>query len=373
VTNATTFAVRSADCNNGIEDRAGYERRFRRAGLPLFIEGYSASQDIFTRAAPVLGFVFVVEMLGAIQLDWSPLANIAAALGGLAILLGSYALVNRLRNRPPLALPQSVGRVELALFVLLPAVLPLIFGGQVESAVVTAVGNLLLLLFLYLVIGYGLLSTIRWGTVRLLSQVALSVATLARAIPLLLLFALVLFMTTEMWQVTSTVSTGALLICAALLIGFGTVFLIAQLPTEVAALEREHSAAAPLSTRQRLNVGLLMFTSHALQVLVVSTAMGGFFVIFGALAVGPEVMRSWIGSPGDALLTFDFLGEQARVTTELLRVSGAIAAFSGLYYAIAVLTDATYREQFLTRTTDELREVFEARSAYLALLAAHPG
>jgi len=362
-------AVRAHHWNTEIDDRAGYERRFRRAGLPLFIEGYSASEDIFTRAVPVLGFVFVAEMLGAIQLDWSPLANVAAALGGLAILLGSYALLNRLRRRPPFALPESVGRVELALFVLLPAVLPLIFGGQVRSAVVTAAANALLLVFLYLVIGYGLLSTLRWGAVRLISQLALSVATLARAIPLLLLFALVLFMTTEMWQVTSTVSSGALVICAALLIGFGTLFLIAQLPAEVAALEREHSATAPLSGRQRLNVGLLMFTSHALQVLVVSVAMGGFFVAFGAIAVGPEVMRTWIGSPGDALLTFDFLGEQARVTTELLRVSGAIAAFSGLYYAIAVLTDVTYREQFLSRTIDELREVFQARMAYLELLS----
>jgi hypothetical protein len=352
-----------------MEDRARYERRFRRAGLPLFIEGYTATEDVFTRAVPVLGFVFVAEMLGAIQLDWSPLANVAAALGGLVILLGSFTLVNRMRGRSPLALPERIGRTELALFVVLPAALPAIFGGQLGSALVTAGGNVLLLVVVYLVIGFGLLSTMRWGALRLLSQLALSVATLARAIPLLLLFALVLFMTTEMWQVTSTVAPGALVVCAALLVGFGTLFLIAQLPGEVSALEREHSPGAPLSRRQRVNVGLLMFTSHALQVLVVSLAMGGFFVVFGAIAIGPDVMRSWIGSPGDSLLAFDFLGERARVTEELLRVSGAIAAFSGLYYAIAVLTDATYRQQFLARTIDELREVFEARAAYLGLLS----
>jgi hypothetical protein len=352
----------------GLNEVADFERRFRRAGLPLFIENYTATGDVFTRAVPILGFVFIAEMLGAIQSDWSPLANVGAAVGGLAILVGTYGLVNRLRGRGFLALPERVGRTELALFVLLPALLPLIFGGQVRSALVTAAGNALLLGLLYLVIGYGLLSTLRWGSVRLLSQLALSVATLARAIPLLLLFALVLFMTTEMWQVASTVTTGVLAVTGAMLIGFGTLFLIAELPAEVRSLEQEHSATTPLSSRQRLNVGLLMFTSHALQVLVVSAAMGGFFVVFGAIAVRPEVLNSWIGTAGDELVAFDFLGERARVTAELLRVSGAIAAFSGLYYAIAVLTDATYRAQFLDRLNGELRETFEQRTRYLELV-----
>jgi hypothetical protein len=151
---------------------ADYERRFRRAGLPLFIEDYTATEDVFTRAVPVLGFVFIAEMLGAISLDWSPVANVAAALGGLAILIGTFGVVNRLRGRPFLALPERVGRTELALFVVLPALLPLIFGGQVRSALVTGAGNALLLGLLYLVIGYGFLSTVRWGAVRLLSQLA---------------------------------------------------------------------------------------------------------------------------------------------------------------------------------------------------------
>ena len=54
-----------------------YERRFRRAGLPNLIEGYSATEDVFTHALPFLTLVFVVEMLGAINLDWhSAVANV---------------------------------------------------------------------------------------------------------------------------------------------------------------------------------------------------------------------------------------------------------------------------------------------------------
>ncbi len=105
----------------GVED---YERQFRRAGLPAFIDDYSASRDVFTRAAPLLTLVFVGEMFGAIDLDWAWYVNVAAAVGGLAILVAAWALGNVLRGRPPLALPQDVGKVELALFVLVPALLP---------------------------------------------------------------------------------------------------------------------------------------------------------------------------------------------------------------------------------------------------------
>ena len=56
-----------------------------------------------------------------------------------------------------------------------------------------------------------------------------------------------------------------------------------------------------------------------------------------------------------------------RVTVELLRVSAGIAALSGLYYSVAVLTDATYREEFLEELTDDLRAVFADRARYLEL------
>lgn len=350
-----------------MDELAAYERRFRRAGLPLFIEGYTATRDVFTRAWPLLALVFLGEMLGAIDLDWPLAVNVAAALGGLAILLGAFAAANRLRGRRALAPPEEIGRAELALFVVLPALLPLIFGGQVRSAVVTALGNALLLLLVYGVVGYGLISTLRWGTLRLLSELALSIATLARAIPLLLLFALVLFMTTEMWQVAASASPGVLILSAALLVGFGTLFLVAQLPGEVRAIERDTASERPLNRRQRLNVATLMFVSHALQVLIVSVATGAFFAAFGALAVTAEVREAWLGTGGEVVVGFDVLGERAEVTDELLRVAGAIAAFSGLYYAIAVLTDQTYRAQFLDRLTRDLADLFRARNRYLEL------
>ncbi len=153
------------------------ERGFRRAGLPLFIEGYSATTDVFNRAVPLLGLVFLGEMLGAANFEWSPLANLAALAGALAILLGGVALVNARNGLPPFGLPQRVGKTELAAFVILPATLPLIFGGQWRSALVIAAANLLLLAAIYGVVGYGLAFIVRWVLGRMAGQIRSSLGS----------------------------------------------------------------------------------------------------------------------------------------------------------------------------------------------------
>jgi hypothetical protein len=345
---------------------AAFERRFRRAGLPLLIEDYSAREDVFTRALPFLALWFVTELLNAVNLEWSTLANVAVILAGIVVLLAPIALLNRHRGQRALSLPRRVGTPELLAFVLVPAVLPLIGGAQLGSAAGTLVGNAALLVVVYLVVGYGVLSILRWTLGRLLGQLAGSLSMLARAVPLLLFFALVLFINTEMWQVFAAVSDGDLLGVAALFMALGALFLTARLPNEVRLLEQEVGAEPPLTRRQRVNVGLVMFVSHALQVLVVAVAIGLFFVAFGLLTIGPDVIESWTGTTGEQVASLTLLGEPLTVTAELLRVSAAIASFSGLYYAIAVLTDSTYRGEFLGELETSMRDTFRQRAAYLA-------
>ena len=280
-------------------------------------------------------------------------------------------MVNRLRGRPWLAVPEDVGRIELGAFVVLPALLPLVFGGQWRSALVTAAANLALLAVIYAVVGYGLLSIVRWAFERLISQLASSLALFTRAIPLLMIFSVVLFLTTEMWQVFSEAQVASLAILALLFIALGTSFLVARLPREVRSLERDAGGeGAELDRRQRLNVGLVLFVSQALQVLLVSLAVGVFFIVLGTLLIDAGVLESWIGSDGHVLITIHFLGIDGIVTEELLRVSGAIAAFTGLYFTISMLTDDVYRREFLDELTGEMRETFRARTEYLRVRSA---
>jgi hypothetical protein len=352
----------------GAERLREYERGFRRAGLPLFIAERSAATDIFNRAAPLLAFVFMAELFGALNLDWSPLANVAALAGALGLFLAGIALLNKARGRRAIAIPEDVGKVELAAFVLVPALLPLIFGGQWRSALVTAGGNLVLLGLIYAVVGLGLASILRWTLGRLVGQLRASLELFARAIPLLMIFAVVLFINAEVWQVFSGVEPAALAILTGLFVLLGITFLIARLPREVKALEREADAnAPPLDRRELVNVGLVMFVSQALQVLAVSLAIGGFFVAVGVLAIDPGITESWTGSAPNPLIEFDLFGQEAVLSEELVRVAGAIAAFTGLYFAISMLTDDVYRREFLEELTSEMRESFCERAEYLRL------
>ncbi len=356
-----------------MDEATTYERRFRRAGLPLFIDGYTAREDIFTRALPLLSFVFIIEMLGALNFSWGPVANVLAVLGGVAVLLAGFGIANRTQRRPFFSMPAKVGSVELAVFVALPPALPLVFGGQWRSALVTAGLNLLLLGVVYAVVGYGVLSILRWAGSRLFSDLASSFGLLVRALPMLMIFSLVLFFTTEMWQVFSTLAVRLIVALSLLLFTLAAAFMLARIPREVTALEREAGTGPPLSRKQRTNVGLVMFVAQALQVLIVTVAIGAFFVLLGVLAVPPATQATWIGGPTELWAGFDLFGIRVELTEQLVLVAGGIAAFSGLYFAIAVLTDSIYREEFLSQVTGEMRKTFRQRAEYLRILQAPQG
>jgi hypothetical protein len=347
-------------------DLDGYERRFRRAGLPMLVEDWSAREDVWTRASPVLAFVLVAEVLLTVNLDWPVWANALVLVGALAALAVGVAVVNRLRGRPALALPEDVGAVELGAFVAIGGLIQLI-GGQATSAGVIGAANVGLLLVLYVWFAYGLASIVRFTGRRVGVQLAAAVDLLARAIPLLLLFSVVLFVNTEMWQVFAGMNAATVVATGTLLVVVGSAFLGARLPREVARIERDVAAGPRLGRRQRINVGLVLFVTQALQIVLVAVAVGAFFVVFGSLVISADVIESWTGSEGRRLLAFALGDIDVRVTAELLRVSAGIAALSGLYYSVAVLTDSTYREEFLEEMTGDLRAVFADRARYLDL------
>jgi len=347
-------------------DVAGYERRFRRAGLPMLVEDRTAREDVWTRASPILAFVLLCEVVLAGNLDWPVWANVLVLAGAVVVLGAAVAVVNRLRGRRPFALPEDVGALELAAFVAIGGVFQLI-GGQTTSAMVVLAGNLALLCVLYVWFAYGVASILRFTGRRVGEQLAAALGLLARAIPLLLLFSVVLFVNTEMWQVFADMNSATVVATGVLLAAVGSAFLGARLPREVEQIERDVAAGPPLDLRQRINVGLVLFVTQALQILLVAIAVGAFFVAFGALVISAEVIESWTGTDGRQILSLHLGDIDVRVTFELLRVSAGIAALSGLYYSVAVLTDSTYRQEFLEELTDDLRTVFADRALYLDL------
>ncbi len=366
------------------------ERWFVARGLPHFIDGYSATRDIFTRAVPALTIVFLFEMIGALNLAWPVWANALAAVGGFGLLLGIWGGANLARGRRPFARPEDVGSVELAIFVFGPAVLPLVFGGQLVAAAATSLANAVLLGLIYVVTSYGLIPMTAWAGRRLRHELASLWNLLVRALPLLLLFVTFLFINAEVWQVASSLYGWPFGLTLGLFVVVGVVFVVTRLPREIGELSsfsdaaeiRHLSAGTPaadldveygpdhpsLSRAQWLNAGLVALFAAAMQILIVTTTIAAFFVLFGVLAVSTSTIASWTGTDPTVLATLDTGRHSYRLTEDLLRVAAFLGTFSGLYFTVYVLTDPAYREEFFDEAVGELRQALAVRITYLAAL-----
>ena len=98
------------------------ERWFVRQGLPNLIDHYSVREDVLTRMFPFLGLVVFLELFLVFGDRWNGWSQAVAFLGGVALMLGAFLLVNRLRRRPLWMLPDRVGVPEVLLFLVLPAI-----------------------------------------------------------------------------------------------------------------------------------------------------------------------------------------------------------------------------------------------------------
>lgn len=366
------------------------DRWFVSRGIPHFIYRYSASRDVFTRTAPLLSLVFVAEVLGALNFDWAWWANVLAGLGGLGILGVALAVSNTLRHRPRFARPESIGLPDLTVFVLAPPLLPLLFGGQVRSALLTGMVNLSLVGFVYATTSYGIVPMTRWGLGRAVRQLGDLFNLLVRALPLLLLFVTFLFVNAEVWQVSSSLVGPIFWSTLGLFVAIGVVFVVTRLPRELGRLADFESEAAvrelasktpaaglptgrpvvpppALSRKEWGNVGLVVLFSQGLQILLVAVLIGVFFVVFGVLTMRVPTIETWTGTAGvHVLWDIELWGQATPVTEELLRVAGFLAAFSGLYFTVVAVTDETYRAEFYEDVVAEVREVLAVRALYLA-------
>ncbi len=368
------------------------ERWFMRRGLPHFIEGYSARRDVWTRTLPVLTVVFLVEVVNAPKRSFPLWLDAVAVIGGFAILLGGWGASNRLRGRRALQRPDDIGMTEVAVFIVAPSLIPLVFGLQYATALATALVNAVVLVVVYYATSYGLIPTVRWGFGKIGVQLEAITALLVKALPLLALFVTFFFLTAEVWQSAGITTGPAYWIVIAMFILVGVFFVLTRMPSELRELgtfaswsdvgelsvgtPAEHldvagaeiDVHASLSRRQRANVVLVTLFSQGVQIVLVSLAIGTFFSFLGLLLVSRSTILAWTGlAPGElrVLVTTHLGGRELVLTEPTLRVAGFVTAFAGLQFTMSLLTDATYRAEFRSEIVGEIRQAFAVRAIYL--------
>ena len=383
-------------------ERDRCERWFVRRGLPHLIDDYTATDDIFTRMAPFLAGVVFLEFFLAFGDRWTGWSQAVAFLGGIAALVGGVVRVNRIRGRRPFQLPDDIGVWELALYVLLPIV-PTVIGSQgsagetVDSVVAF---NLVLLAVGYVVTSWALIPMMRWSFGQVRRQVT-DVANLAmKSLPTLLIFSAFIFINAEMWQVANDFTLPLFGMVMLLLAGIGGVFIFVSVRRLTVDLARfsawgdvrprcantpgEESIPAddepvpdtpPLMRRAEWNGNLLLFVAQGIQVLLVSLVITTFYVVFGLLTVREETLLQWttVGEltyERDWAVEIAIFGTDLILTRQLLLVALFIGMFSGLNFAVQVITDDTYREEFIADLTAEVRDALAVRAVYHRRLVA---
>jgi len=376
------------------------ERWFVRRGLPHLIDRYSATEDVFTRMAPFLALVVFFEFFLAFGDRWTGWWQSVAFGVCLAALVTSVAVVNRIRGRRPLALPNEVGVWELALYVLLPVV-PTVIGSQrsVWDNIISVIGfNLAVLALGYIVTTWGLFSMMRWSLGQVRRQIN-DVATLAmKTVPTLLVFSAFIFINAEMWQVANDWTLPLFGVVFGLIVGLGGVFVFVSIRritvdlarfeawsevrarcggTPVAELVPSDDDPAPdaptLPRRAEINVSLLLFVAQGIQIVLVSFVVTVFYVIFGLLTVREDTLGQWTTATEltferDWAVVFAVFGTDVIFTRQLLLVAAFIGLMSGLNFAVQIVTDQAYRSEFAEEMTSEVRDALAVRAVYLRRL-----
>ncbi|MFZ0158098.1 MAG: hypothetical protein WAL50_03625 [Kineosporiaceae bacterium] len=212
----------------------------------------------------------------------------------------------------------------------------------------------------------------RWAARQALTQLWLVLPLVLRALPMLLLFTTFLFINTEVWQVAGSLSLPRLWAAVLVFTVLGTAFLLTRLPEEVRRVEQavagDGTQYTELRQIERVNLVIVLLVLQSLQVFLLALVVFGFFVGFGVLAIGDDVIRTWMGDPAvPSLQIWQSLGVPVPISGELVKVSVFLAAFGALYFTIYAVSDPTYRTQFFAHIDTELERAVGVRAAYRSI------
>lgn len=230
-----------------------------------------------------------------------------------------------------------------------------------------------------------------WALARTLSSIGSILSTASRALPLLLVFVAFLFINGEAWQMAAHLAFSTLWLTVVLLLGLGVLFLLVRLPEEVDRVDDEvddefltrackgtpleadcaalvadpgadPAAHAQVAGYERWNLIVVLLVIQAVQVILLVAAVFAFLLVFGSLIVNEDVQTAWAGVERTTHAPI-----LASVSTELVKVSLFLAAFSGLYFTVSAVTDETYRGHFFAGVLNHMERAVGVRAVYLAL------
>ena len=369
------------------------EQWFVDRGLPHFVERHDTASADLGRALPLLVFAYLLLGFNALDLKhWSRGENVAAAASSSSASSLTWFAANRLRGRRWLERPRRIGRAELVVFTIVPAVPSIVVGQWGDAAADRPQGDRRPRRPL----GADQLRRVpaaALGRPRTVAQLAVLFNVVVRALPLLLLFTTFLFINAEVWQVAGTLTGIVYVAVLAIFFLLGAVFVLSRVPTadapanefdswaeigelvdgtpadvalrELSAARRPRPHSTACAVRQRLNIGLVTIFSQAIQI----TARGAGPDRRSSCCSGSwpsrRRRRGVDGARRDRRARL-VDGRRTHAGHDRTAAAGVafLGTFSGMYFTVLLSTDAMYREEFAEDVAPQLRQALAVRRVY---------
>ena len=211
-----------------------------------------------------------------------------------------------------------------------------------------------------------------------------------KALPLLLVGFMFLFINNESWQTAGTLDPALLWTVTGCFGVLSAIFLASQIPKELrnqnqfsswdeaimladdAPVTMEVKPHKPIETkklgkRQAGNLWLMVFVTQAFRLILVSILIGLLFISLGLLIIQPTTVELWTREPPEIVFSssWQIFGNPVVLTIELLQVALFLGGFAGVYFSVYATTDKTLRSEFFEDTVHEVRQNLAARCIYL--------
>lgn len=369
---------------------------FLHRGLPLVLTRRVRSGSLIERSAPMVsgvGAAISLTMLLADLTGDDRDIGYVIRLGVLTALLVAAPFALYLLHRIGTTLSEA-GRRSAALVVMAVFVFGLPFAASGFSGIAAAeaagfaVVAVLAVWLTYLGIGAIVLWALRFAWVQLGALGTL----MSRALPLLMLTVVVYF-TSELWQLAARMPRQRLWQTIGFLALVALIFVVTTIRDEVRSLREDRAeqddpakllegtplavepgtrlSRTPLSLAEQVNVVAVMVFSQTIQVVFFTTGLFAFFLALGIVAVPDDVAVLWSSEEtcpvGQPPCPGTWFGVHVPVPQTIVHVSLFVAVLSGLYFTVSTSVDPLYRERFFDPLIADVAVSLAGRDAYLTM------
>ncbi|WP_083208512.1 hypothetical protein [Mycobacterium malmoense] len=367
------------------------ESWFLQRGLPSVLTRRGRWRRLWPRSAPMLAAyatlqacilpIYLITGGHDVEITGTPTGSELVVLAIVGLSLPLMALVGWLVSRSRNGRTRAAIATASVLVVACVSVMTADVAQLPQQAAVVAV--------VLILTGLGVGSVVGWAVRMMLSHFAMVGALAVRALPVVLLTALVFF-NTYVWLMAATISGNRLGLAMAFLVSIAAAFVVSATvervrpmlrSTAAPPVETDHLAGtpfaampdapecAPLRRAERLNVVFVLAASQLAQILVVAVVTAAIYLVLGLIVLSPDLLNEWTHTYQS---TATVLGFTLPVPDSLVHMSLFLGALTFMYISARAAGDAEYRSTFLDPLIGDLHATLIARNRYRGAVAPSP-